>query len=142
MKHISEKGQGSIWCVEKAQEEDSEDFIVQKAKKKKYDVEERRERVQARFEDLKKQHGTQYTGPQYRFWAEALEVGLHCSVDDPPHGRMFESSTKSDSKKPNELKEAFTYLARVITGAIQTTGHKTPPLRSSPLKQLDTFRSH
>ena len=66
---------------------------------------------------------------------------MHSSVDDPPHGRMFQSSTKSASKKPNELKEAFTDLAKDITGAIQTTGHRTPPLRSSPLKQLDTSPS-
>ena len=34
VKHINKKGRGSIWCVEKAQEEDNEEFIVYKANKK------------------------------------------------------------------------------------------------------------
>ena len=130
IQQIDGKGRESIWCVEKAMEEES-DEIVPKAKKKKQDGEERRERVQERFESLKKRHGNQYSAPQYRFWAEALEVGFHTSVEDPPRGRMFEGTAKT-SKKPNEFKEAFTDMAKVVTSVIQT-GYKTPPLRSSPV---------
>ena len=114
-------------------EEDSDDI----PRAKKCDGEERWERVQERYEALKKQHGTKYSGPQYRFWAEALEVGLHSNVEDPPRGRMFEGSAAKGSKKPNEFKEAITDLAKVITGVMQK-GQKTTPLRSSPMKQVHT----
>ena len=90
LEDIKIKGRGSIWVVEEDPEDDCE--IAPKIKKQRSNAEERQERVQARFEDLKKSHGTKYTSPQYRFWAEALEVGLHTSTDDPPHGRMFESA--------------------------------------------------
>ena len=97
------KGRGSIWCVEKTSSL-TDDEMVSKPKKKKLDAKERQESVQSRFEELKKTHGTKYTSPQYRFWAEALEVGLHTSVKDPPRGRMFEG-TEKNSRKPTELKE-------------------------------------
>ena len=136
LEDIGAKGRGSIWAVDKGPEDDHES--MPKTKKKKSDVvEDRQQRVQARFEELKKKHGTSFTSPQYRFWAEALEVGLHTSVDDPPRGRMFEGTAAKGSKKPNEFKEAITDLAKVITGAMQT-GCKTPPLRRSPMKQMDT----
>ena len=130
---IDVKGRGSIWVVEEGYEDDVE--IAPKTKKRRSDAEERQERVQAKFEDLKKWHGTKYTSPQYRFWAEALEVGLHTSTDDPPRGRMFEGP--KTCKKPSELKEAFTELAKTLTDVVRG-GHNTPPLSSSPLKHNDT----
>ena len=111
---IDVKGIGSIWVVEEGYEDDIE--IAPKTKKRRSDAEERQERVQAKFEDLKKRHGTKYTSPQYRFWAEALEVGLHTSTDDPPRGRMFEGP--KTCKKPSELKEAFTELAKTLTDVV------------------------
>ena len=57
---------------------------------------------------MKKSHSIEYTFPQYRFWAEALEVGLYTSTDDPPRGQMFDG-TKT-CKKPSKLKEALTLL--------------------------------
>ena len=70
----------------------ADDEMVSKPKKKNLDAEERQDSVQSRFDELKKTHGTKYTSSQYRFWAEALEVGLHTSVKDPPRGRMFEGT--------------------------------------------------
>ena len=65
--------------MKKTSEEDGDD--IPRAKKKKCDGEKRRERVQERYEALKKQHGTKYSGPQYCFWVEALEVGLHSNME-------------------------------------------------------------
>ena len=72
--------------MDKGPEHDHES--MPKTKKKKADVVDRQQRVQARLEELKK-HGTSFTSPQYRFWAEALEVGSHTSVDDPPPARLY-----------------------------------------------------
>ena len=99
--------------------------IAQKTKKRRSNEEERQEQVQAKFEDLKKRHGTKYTSPQYRFWAETLEVGLHKSTDDPPRGQMFERP--KTCKKPSELNEAFTELVKTLTDVVRG-GHKIPPL--------------
>ena len=40
--------------------------------------------------------------------------------------------------QPSELKEAFTELAKTLTDVVRT-GHRTPPLTSSPLKQSDAL---
>lgn len=62
-------------------------------------------------------------------------MGLHISIDVPPQGCMFEG-TKACSKKPSELKEAFTELAKTLSDVVQT-GYRNPPLTNSPLKQSD-----
>ena len=71
---------------------------------------------------MKKSHGTSYTAPQYCFWEEALEVQLQTSTDDPPRGQMFEGARTC--KKPTELKDVFTKLARTLTDGIQAC-HRT-----------------
>lgn len=96
-----------------------------------------RKLTKKRYKALKKQHGNKYSAPQHQFWAEALEVGLHSNVEDPPCGHMFEGSATKGSKKPDESKEVITDLAKVITGVIQKD-HKTPQLRRNPIKQADT----
>lgn len=85
--NIDVKGRGSIWGVEEGYEDDVE--IAPKTKKWRSEAVERQERVQAKFEDLKKRHGTKYTSPQYKSWADSLEVGLHTNTDNHPRGRMF-----------------------------------------------------
>lgn len=66
LEHIDDKGRGYIWSVEKALELDSDDIIMQKAKKKKYDV----EIGGTGFRQDLKQHGTQYSVSQYWFWGK------------------------------------------------------------------------
>lgn len=121
-------------AVEKGHEV-GEHEIVPKAKKKTSDTENRQQCAQARLEELKKRHATSYMSSQYRFRAEALEVGLHTSIDDLPQCRMLKG-TKTSNKKPSELKEAFTELAKTLSDVFRT-GHRTAPLTNSPLKQSD-----
>ena len=56
-------------------------------------MDERRERVQRLFEQLKEKHGSAYSGPQYRLWAEAVTSGSHSSTNEPPLGSMFKRQT-------------------------------------------------
>ena len=66
-------------------------------------------------------------------------MGLHSKVEEEsPRGRMFEGSAAKGSKKPDEFKEAITDLAKIMTDHVMQKGHKTPPLRNSPMKQVDT----
>lgn len=62
LEEINVKGRGSIWCVEKGLEDDSE-IIAPKAKKRKSDADYRQEQVQYRFEALKKTHGKKLPTP-------------------------------------------------------------------------------
>ena len=123
------KGRGSIWVVEEDPEDDGE--ISPKINKQRFNAEERQKHVKAMFEE--------YTSPPYCFWLEALEVGLHTSTDDPPHGQMFED-TKT-CKKPSELQEAFTELAKTLTDVVRT-GHRTPPLASRMILYLLMFQDY
>ena len=137
------KGKGALWCsmakpavVEQHSEAcDSEEVPdippTSSAKRKKSLVEEKRERVQGIFEDLKGLHQTKYTAPQYRLWAEAIDIGQHVSRETPPLGTMFQrcGATPVWSSK-NELSEAFTELAKSVSSAIG--GKRTPPNQSPP----------
>ena len=47
------------------------------------------DRVQKIVDDLKKQHGEEYTTMQYRIWAETVNGGMHKSTTEPPSSSMF-----------------------------------------------------
>ena len=46
-------------------------------------MEERRAHAQDIFDELKEQHGSGYSGPQYRLWAEAIVSESHDSRSNP-----------------------------------------------------------
>lgn len=121
LEHHSANGCGSVDAPSKPTQ----------AKKKKL-IEEKRERVQEIFEELKTRHKSNYNAPQYRLWAEAINIGQHVSRETPPLGTMFQRCgvpVQGRSSK-NELSEAFTALAKTVTNAI--AGKQTPPNQSPP----------
>ena len=137
------KGKGALWCsmakpaiVEQHSEAcDSEEVPdippTSSAKRKKSLVEEKRERVQGIFEDLKGLHQTKYPAPQYRLWAEAINIGRHVSRETPPLGTMFQRCGAPPVRSSkNKLSEAFTELAKSVSSDIG--GKRTPPDQSPP----------
>ena len=74
---------------------DEEVTCTQPRKRKKSLAEEKRERVQKLVDELKATHQAQYSGPQYRMWAEAIDVNQHDSMDVPPLGSMFKRQATS-----------------------------------------------
>ena len=68
------------------------------SKRRKTIVDEKRERVQELFEELKLLHGTNFSGPQYRLWAEAIAANGHFSKDEPPKGSIFKHTVRGPIK--------------------------------------------
>ena len=111
--------------------------------------EEKNAHVQEIFQKLNAQHGDKYTGPQYRLWAEAINVNQNSSYDEHPQGSFFSAMQgrahgvrKSGSS--DVLTTAVTTLATSLAAALQppcsessnssahkSAGSSTPPQRIS-----------
>lgn len=141
------KGKGTLWCeglTEVDRDEDSGDdksMSVASPKRKKTVMEERRAHVQDIFEELREQHGSEYSGPQYRLWAEAIVSGSHDSRSNPPAGTMFKKQASSVVTGHSKVK--FNGSKCSATATITTSSSSSPPhaSRSSPSSATLTPRS-
>ena len=76
-------------------------------------LDERHERVQNLFDELKEKHGSAYSAPQYRLWAEAICSGAHTSTDSPPLGSMFRRQSTSKGHSRSHCSCSATAIASV-----------------------------
>ena len=151
------KGMGALWCdcimqsvgsdndVNPAEENDKDISPAQK-RQKVTTMDERRECVQNLFEELKEKHGSAYSGPQYRLWAEAVASGSHTNTEEPPLGSMFRRQTTCKARHQSHCSCSATAIASV--NLISSAPHEhlahssilTPKsaasLRSSYIKQI------
>lgn len=89
-----------------------------KKSKKSKDVDEINEAVDASVKDLKKLHPG-YTPMQYRIWAEMLNGGTHCSMDNPPTSSMFvRCGNGTISKKKPTSEDSFSKAITQIASAL------------------------
>ena len=107
------------------------------AKKRKSSHEDKMARVQEIFDKLKNKHGGKYTGPQYRLWAEAIDVNQHSSLDEPPQGSFFSNIQgrthgvkKSDTS--DVLTTAVSTLATSLAAALQPHSNDNTARPSTP----------
>ena len=151
------KGKGALWCdcimqsvgsdddVNPAEENDKDTSPAQK-RRKVTAMDERRERVQNLFEELKEKHGSAYSGPQYRLWAEAVASGSHTNTEEPPLGSMFRRQNTCKARHQSHCSCSATAIASVnLTSSPphehQARGSSLTPksaasLRSSYIKQI------
>ena len=92
--------------------------------------------VQKLVDELKAKHGGQFSGPQYRFWAESIEVNQHDSMDNPPLRSMF---NKQASCVPCGCKVSATAVASIVQDvpeaqAQASHAHTLTPIRAASLK--------
>ena len=100
-------------------------------------AEEKAERVEEIKQDLKKTHGDEYSGIQYRLWAEMIAIGTHTSRDLPPRIPMF---TGGRAQKPkSELTSAFTSMAEAV--AVALTPKEAIPTPNPPQKDSNPATS-
>ena len=126
------KGKGALWCVEKhvdLEPTQTDETPVTSKRRKTTILEEKRERVEAIYQELRSKHGGRYSGPQCRLWAEAIDVGRHTSKEEPPLGTLFHNVTKSNN---SAMSEVFVDLAKTVISVLK--GNKSPPkqVASSP----------
>lgn len=107
------------------------------AKKWKSSHEDKMARVQEIFDKLKNKHGGKYTGPQYRLWAEAIDVNQHSSLDEPHQGSFFSNIQgrthgvkKSDTS--DVLTTAVSTLATSLAAALQPHSNDNAARPSTP----------
>ena len=154
----------TLWCecspgrkraVESDEHSDSDSDGTQKnssstlKRRRKSLSEEKNACVQEIFQKLKAQHGDKYTGPQYRLWAEAIDVNQHQVMMNIPKALSFllcknVLTVLKKSGSSDVLTTAVTTLATSLAAALQppcsessngsahkSAGSSTPPQRIS-----------
>ena len=76
-------------------------------------LDERHERVQNLFDELKEKHDSAYSTPQYRLRAEAICSGAHTSTDSPLLGSMFRRQSTSKGQSQSHCSCSATAIASV-----------------------------
>ena len=110
--------------------------ILQKLQSSKVEVtamDERWGRVQNLFEELKEKHGSAYSGPQYRLWAEAVASGSHTNTKEPLLGSMFRRQTTCKDRHQSHC--SLLNLVQFGCGS-SLTPKSVASLRSSYIKQI------
>ena len=79
-------------------------------------------RINKLADELQQKHGDRCDRVQYKFWAEALDVKKHDSMEFPPDGPIWGS--KKSRKLPtqsgvNEMASAFTHMANSVASAFR-----------------------
>lgn len=100
-----------------------------KAKEKK-----REEELDDVFQQLKKQHGNEYSGPQLRLWAHMFVANTHDDLEHPPNVPLITGSVQRQARKES-LTDAFTNAASAIAKALSPP--TTPSSTCSLSKVVD-----
>ena len=122
-------------------EDSDEDEQVKSAKKKKTNVEEKTEAVEAKIEELKKLHkDSGYSQMQYRIWAEMLCGGINnVTLTRAPSSTMFihAGGGAVKPKKQDTLSQAITQIASALSpnGASATSSPRIAG--TSPARLID-----
>ena len=115
---------------------DADEATSTRAKKKK--TQERDDRVQEIFDELKQVHSNKYTTMQLRIWAEMINGGIHLSTSDPPNTSMFNraggtAAIPSKKDQPAAVTQALADAATTIASALSPSVSSKP---SSPARVI------
>ena len=122
----------------KSGSEDEQD-VPGKSSRKMSRMEEKRATVEEYKRQLKEKHGNDYTGFQYKLWAEMVAVGSHNDLDEPPTASMFNKTRSKPVHGENSINNM------VISGMIDVcyeltvpVGHQQKsPVVISPVKKAE-----
>ena len=157
---LSSNSKVTLWCdglllkpTRKRAMSDVDEACSSKGKKKK--SQERDDKVQEIFHELKEKHSVKYTTMQLRIWAEMINSGMHVSIVDAPNTSMFNragGTTPSKKDQPPPVAQALADAASTIASAISpgipvkaTSTSQSPgkiiESRSKLYKQLSELRN-
>lgn len=126
----------NLWCDGKVVEEEEEEEIVPRKKQKRETKRsEREEQLEDVFQQLKRRHGDEYSGPQLRLWARMFVANTHDDLDRPPNVPLIVGHVQRQPRRES-LSDAFSNAASAIAKALSPP---TTPSQStcSPSKVVD-----
>ena len=128
----------NLWCDGRVLEEDDEEMVARKKTKRDTKRSEKEEELEDVFQQLKKRHGSEYSGPQLRLWARMFIAKTHDDLDHPPNVPLITGSVQRQPRKES-LSDAFTSAACAIAKAFSPppTPPPTPSSTRSPSKVVD-----
>ena len=128
----------NVWCdglietdtsgSKRKQKTDTYDRDIQ-TKRKKVNT-HKEDEVQEIVDDLKKQHGSNFTRMQYRIWGEMISGGMHMSTDEAPNTTMF---ARAGGCTPYRRKSQQSSVTQLMTEAATAfTSALSPGKTASP----------
>ena len=132
--HFAGKSCINLWCDGKLVEEDEEE-IPRKKQRRETKRNEREEELEDLFQQLKKKHGDDYSGPQLRLWARMIVSNTHDDLENPPNVPLIVGQVKRQPRRES-LSDAFSNAASVFAKVLSPP---TTPSQSmcSPSKVVD-----
>lgn len=136
--HFEGKSCINLWCDGKAQEEESdEETAARKRPKRESKRSEREEQLEDTFQQLKKKHGSSYSGPQLRLWARMVVANTHDNLDHPPDVPLITGCVHRQPRKES-ISDVVTNAATVIAKAFSPAQSSSPmQVTCSPSKIID-----
>ena len=95
---------------------------------------EREDELEDVFQQLKKRHGSEYSGPQLRLWARMYVANTHDDLDHPPNVPIITGSVQRPHRE--SLSDAFSNAATAFAKAFSPQPTKVVDIRMKNLEQL------
>ena len=128
----------NLWCdgSRDREKDDEEETAPRKKSKKETKRHEREEELEDIFQQLKKRHGSEYSGPQLRLWACMYVASTHDDLDHPPDVPLITGSVKRPHRE--SLSDAFSNAATAFAKAFSPQpAAPLPTSTCSPSKVVD-----
>ena len=112
-----------------------------KSSRKMSRMEEKRATVEEYERQLKEKHGNDYTGFQYKLWAEMVAVGSHNDLDEPPTASMFNKTRSKPVHGENSINNTvISGMMSVMNSLCQSVTSQQvqkSPVVISPVKKAE-----
>ena len=116
-------GEIFLWIqVCDAGESDYESPDRKRKKRKTSKCKDKEEELDEVFTKLRNEHGTNYTSPQLKLWAQMIICGTHDDYKDPPRVPMITGMQTKPPKK-DSFTEALTGAAEAVAKAFTPQSH-------------------
>lgn len=135
-------GNVTMWCDAQSSEDSRERSPTRNKKCSRR--EEKENEIDEVFQDLKSNHGDEYSGPQLRLWARMISNGLHEDRDIPPRVPMITGTPKRPKQESftEALTGAATAFAKVFASPGRSNQSPKASVGMSPSKVADVRMKH
>ena len=116
----------------------SSNEVERKIRKTKLD--EKEDKIDDTYKQLKVKHGDTYTDPQLKLWARMIANHLHSDMDNPPKVPMITGPPVKREPKKESLEQAIIGVANAVTKAMNQTSEGSSVQKNagiSPLRATD-----
>ena len=124
-----------VWCDGNEQEVGGESIPKKRVKRDTLSSKraEKEEELEDIFQTLETKHGSNFSTPQLRLWAQMIVTGSHSDIDIPPTINGIQKQTTHTESLTDVVSSAAAAIAKVLTPPSTPT-----PTLNSPNETVDT----